>query len=165
MEEAPKKDVTNFTQIILDNITDGVFTVDQNRIITSFNKAAETITGISQEEAIGHYCSDVFRANICEKDCAIRRTMTTNQPVISKKVKILNNQGEQIPISISATVLRDETGKLLGGVETFRDLRPIHELRKQIEDKYSFNDIISKNREMWNIFSTLPQISESGSTV
>ena len=37
----------------LDSITDGVFTVDLNWRITSFNRAAEKITGISQEEALG----------------------------------------------------------------------------------------------------------------
>ncbi len=38
----------NTTQIILESISDGVFTIDHNWIITSFNRAAEDITGVSR---------------------------------------------------------------------------------------------------------------------
>ena len=56
----------NQTEIILDSIADGVFTVDKQWKITSFNRGAEKITGISRDEAVGRYCWDVFRASICE---------------------------------------------------------------------------------------------------
>ena len=57
---------------ILDSIADGVFTVDENWKVTSFNKAAEKITGVPRDEAIGKSCCDVFRANICEEQCALK---------------------------------------------------------------------------------------------
>jgi len=44
------------TQIILDSIADGVFTVDSDWKITSFNRAAERITGIKKAEAMGRHC-------------------------------------------------------------------------------------------------------------
>ena len=61
------------TEIILDSIADGVFTVGPDWRITSFNRAAERITGVSRKEAIGKPCSEVFRASMCEADCALRR--------------------------------------------------------------------------------------------
>ena len=45
--------------IILDSIADGVFTVDDNWRITSFNRAAEQITGVRREDAIGQRCNHV----------------------------------------------------------------------------------------------------------
>ena len=54
------QDIKNQTKIILDSIADGVFTVDSDWKITSFNRAAEKITGITKEEAIGRYCWEVF---------------------------------------------------------------------------------------------------------
>ncbi len=57
-------------EVILDSIADGVFTVDGDWIITSFNRAAEEITGVPREEAIGKKCFDVFHANICQSNCA-----------------------------------------------------------------------------------------------
>jgi PAS domain S-box-containing protein len=54
------------TEAILESISDGVFTVDLEWRITSFNRAAEEITGIPRGEAIGRRCSDVFRSSMCE---------------------------------------------------------------------------------------------------
>ncbi len=62
------------TDAILESISEGVFTVDRNWRITSFNRAAEEITGISREDAYGRFCSEVFRSNMCEADCALRKT-------------------------------------------------------------------------------------------
>ena len=58
--------------VILDSIADGVFAVDTDWKICSFNRAAEEITGIPGDEAMGRHCSDVFRASICESACALR---------------------------------------------------------------------------------------------
>jgi PAS domain-containing protein len=38
-----------------------VFTVDSEWRVTSFNRAAEAITGVPRQEAIGRFCSEVFR--------------------------------------------------------------------------------------------------------
>jgi len=153
------------TGIILDSIADGVFTVDRDWNITSFNRAAEEITGIPREEAIGQQCCDVFRASICEGSCALRESIATGKPVIERAIYIINADGRRVPITISAAVLKDTNGVVIGGVETFRDSSAIEELRRELEKKYSFYDIISKNREMLRIFDILPEIAESNSTV
>jgi len=149
---------------ILDSITDGVFTVDREWNITSFNRAAEEITGIARDEAIGKTCCDVFRASICEADCALRHTLDTGQPIVGKAIYIINAEGKRIPISISTAILRDSEGNIIGGAETFRDLSLIAELRKEISGQYSFENIISKNHRMRELFAVLPQIAVSGST-
>jgi PAS domain S-box-containing protein len=125
----------NAAQIILDSVTDGVFTVDRQWRITSFNKAAERITGVPHEEAIGRQCCDVFRASICENECALRQTIETHRPVVNKAVYIIDADGRQVPISISTAILRDKNGEIAGGVETFRDLSLVEELRKEIEER------------------------------
>ena len=153
------------TEIILDSIADGVFTVDRNWNITSFNRAAEEITGISREEALGQQCCDVFRASICETGCALRETFKTGKQVVNRQVYIINAEGETVPITISTSPLKDKKGNFIGGVETFRDLSTIEELRKQLSRNYSFQDIISKNRRILEIFDILPGIAESDSTV
>jgi len=162
---ANKSKDDNTTEIILDSIADGVFTVDDEWRITSFNRAAEEITGILKEEAVGQRCYDVFHASICETNCALRETFGTNRPVVNRAVYIINADGDKIPISISTAVLKDKSGSIIGGVETFRDLSAIEELRRELEKKYSFYDIISKNSEMLKIFDILPSIAQSDSTV
>ncbi len=154
-----------FFKVILSSIADGVFTVDENRCITSFNPAAERITGTSSKHAIGKKCYDVFHSDICEAGCLVERSMKTGQEAIDIPVHILDNNGRRIPISISTAVLRDDDGRVLGAVETFRDLSAIEDLRKQLEKTYSFEDIITKSPILMKILSILPDIAESESTV
>ena len=165
MKNRSKRSVIRHHQIILDSIGDGVFTVDLGWRIMSFNKAAERITGIPREEAIGQLCYEVFRANVCEADCVLRHTITTEKPIRSMPVYIVRADKKRIPISVSTAVLRSEAGEVIGGVETFRDLTVVHELRKELQKQHSYGDIISKSEEMRKLFSILPQIAESDSTV
>jgi len=153
------------TSIILESISDGVFTVDRDWRITSFNRAAEAITGISRSEAIGRQCYEVLRASICESECALRRTIESGQPIVNKAIYILNARSERVPVSISTALLKDEKGKVIGGVETFRDLSLVEELRKELNKHHTFADIISKNPRMQEIFDILPEVAESQSTV
>jgi PAS domain S-box-containing protein len=152
-------------ETILDSITDGVFTIDLDFNITYFNCAAETITGVSKDQALGQKCFDVFRANICQTACALGETMHTGRQGINIPINILNSQGDRISASVSTSVLKDYQGKTIGGVETFRDLSAMEVLRKKIENQYRFEDIISKNHDIQKIFDILPDIATSGSTI
>jgi PAS domain S-box-containing protein len=163
--EPGKPDLSPQTQIILNSIAEGVFTVDLNWRITFFNKAAEEITGIGAAEAIGRPCCEVFRANVCETTCVLRQTMETLKPVLNKPIAILHASGRELPISISTALLRDEAGRIIGGVETFRDLSLEETLRKEIDRRYRFQDILSRSPLMQRIFSILPDVAQSDSTV
>lgn len=160
-----KQSLENQTQIILDSIADGVFTVDSQRKITSFNRAAEEITGIKKEEAFGRHCWEVFRASICEKRCSLQETMQTGRPIVNQSIFIVNATGERLPVSISTAILKDEDGHVIGGVETFRDLTVVEELRKELSGRHTFMDIISKSEEMQRLFGMLEQVAESDATI
>ena len=151
--------------VILDSINDGVFTVDDRWCITSFNQAAERITGVRREEAVGRPCCEVFRANICEVGCALRDTVTTGRPIVNRAVYILDVRGNRVPISVSTAVFCDSLGKVIGGVETFRDLSVVEDLRKELHAKYSFADIVGRSAAMQQLFQLLPLVSDSDSSV
>ena len=153
------------TQVILDSIADGVFTVDSEWRITSFNKAAEKITGIKKKETLRRHCWEVFKASICERQCSLRYTMESGRPVVNQSIYILNASGDRIPVSISTAILKNEKGKIVGGVETFRDLSVVEALRKELAAQHTFQDIISKNKEMLRLFHMVELISESDTTV
>ncbi|MFC1597716.1 sigma-54 interaction domain-containing protein [Planctomycetota bacterium] len=149
----------------MDSIADGVFTVDDDWKITSFNRAAEGITGVPAADAVGQRCCDVFRASICEGECALKQTLQSARPVVNKTIYIVNADGQRIPISISTAVLKDSEGNVIGGVETFRDLSLVEELRKELQEKYTFADIIGRSHAMQQLFHILPQIAASDSTI
>ena len=150
---------------ILDSINDGVFTVDADFRVTSFNRAAAMITGVPAAAAMAHPCCEVFRADICEGECALKETLATGVPIVNKQVNILTANGHRVPISVSTALLRDGEGKIVGGVETFRDLTLVEELRKAATGRATFMDMTSANHRMQEIFKLLPLIAESNSTV
>ena len=150
---------------ILDSINEGVFTVDHQWRITAFNRAAERITGVRRQDAIGRQCSDVFRANICEEACALRRTLSCGKPVVGATANIIGVNGHRIPIRISTALLRNQAGEVTGGVESFQDLSYVEQLRKELEARYTFEDIVGRSPTMQNLFEILPQIAASFSTV
>lgn len=165
MARKKKASATGVTDIILESISDGVFTVNHEWRITSFNRAAEEITGIPRSEAIGRYCWEVFRSNMCEGDCALRRTMKEGRSFVSSSTYIINNEKKRIPISVSTAPLRNAEGEILGGVETFRDNTEVEELRRELSGSFQQGDMVSRSRLMKKIFAVLPQIAESDSTV
>ncbi len=153
------------TSAILESISDGVFTVDAQWRITSFNRAAEEITGIARSEAIGRPCQEVFRASMCESDCALRHTMKTGDPVINRSAYIVDPQGDRIPVTVSTALLKDGSGNVMGGVESFRDLSLVEQLRKELSGRFQMGDMISRSPAMRCIFDILPQVAESASTI
>ncbi len=147
--------------LILDSINEGVFTTNSECRITSFNKAASEISGFAIDEAIGQYCFDVFRTDLCHTQCALRNTLEHGDPVTNVRVTILTRDGAKVPINVSTSILRDEHGRPEGAVEVFRDLSVIEELRKQIHEKDAFENMISRNREVREIFALLPDVAQS----
>ena len=149
---------------ILESISDGVFTVDFEKRITFFNRAAEFITGFKAEEAIGQYCFDIFRANTCHDKCPMDAA-TAGHPQINVRARIIDKSGEQKPICINTALLKDSQGKILGGVETFRDLSELERLRRELSRSFTSEDIVGNHPKIREILSILPDIAESESPV
>ena len=151
--------------IILESISDGVFTIDPDKRISSFNRAAEKITGFRCAEAVGHFCFDMFRADICDKNCALDKTLASGDPQINLPANITTKNGRRKTISISTSVLKNKAGNIIGAVETFRDLSELQELRKHLTHSFTPDDIIGRNPKMRAILFSLPDIAVSDSPV
>ncbi|MFW5837936.1 MAG: sigma-54 interaction domain-containing protein, partial [Desulfovibrionaceae bacterium] len=152
-------------EAILDSIADGVFTVDREWTITSFNAAAERITGIPRDEAVGCKCWEVFRSSLCDGECALEACLAKDIQLSNKSIFIVRPDGEKVPVSISAAPLKGKDGGVIGGVETFRDLTEIQIMRRKVEGTYTFEDIVGKSRALAKVFRILPQIGKSEATV
>lgn len=151
--------------VILDSINEGVFTVDLDWHIMTFNRAAEKITGVSRQEAVGRPCSEILRADVCEKDCALRRTLSNGAPIVNATAHVVNHLGKRITVRLSTALVNDESGRVIGGVETFQDLSQIEQLQKELQERYTFEDIVGRSSAMRKLFEIVPRIAESSSTV
>jgi len=149
------------SELIFQSISDGVFTVDHNRIITAFNKAAEEITGFTAEESIGRHCFDIFRTELCHTRCPLKDTLQHHDMVEDARVSILTKEGCELPISVVTEVLKDKAGNIIGGVEFFRDLSDLEDLHRRLEEKRALEDIVSVNRKMQELVQLLPDVAKS----
>ena len=153
------------TSAILESISDGVFTVDEAWRITSFNRAAEAITGVDREEALGRPCCEVLRASLCQSACPLRQTMEKGKSLLDIPAWFVDADGERVPVRLSTAILRDADGNVLGAAETFRDLRESVGTDRIREAMRRFGDLTSRSPKMQQIFAILPKVAASRSTV
>lgn len=159
------RDKDKHVTTILDSVADGVFTVDEDMRITTYNRAAAELTGIPADEAIGKFCHEIFQADVCLTACPVKEAIETGMPVTDREVHITCRDNRVVPITISANVLRDTEGNAIGGVETIRDQSLIHVLQQEIENKFTFGDLLSRNKTMNKLFTIIPDIACSEATV
>jgi PAS domain S-box-containing protein len=156
--------VAELHALIFDSIHEGVFTVDHDFRITSFNHEAERITGVSRRQAVGKKCYEVFRASICQNGCALKETLSTGRPLRDVRIDVLNSSMEPVPLVVSTAVLR-RGERLEGGVEIFRDVSDLESLRKELKGKTSFEDIVGASTVMQQLFQLLPDVAASDAPV
>ena len=161
----PSHPTDPMTSAILESISDGVFTVDGDWRITSFNRAAEEITGVDREEALGRPCCEVLRASLCQSACPLRKTMAAGKSLLDIPAWFVDADGERVPVRLSTAILRDAEGKVLGAAETFRDLRESVGTDRIREAMRRFGDLTSRSPKMQQIFAMLPKVAASRSTV
>jgi PAS domain S-box-containing protein len=151
---------------ILDNVLDGIITVDKEGKIAWFNRAAEQITGYKKEEVLGRPCQSIFQTDLCGTDACPREQTVRFQKSISRlEVVITNKWGRQIHVSVSTAPIRDGNGEILGAVETFRDLSMIKAYQLETEERYSFKNIVTKNTRMLGILKHLRDLAMSDSPI
>ena len=151
--------------LIFDNIPHGIFTVDADGQITSFNAAAERITGWRCEDAVGRRCREVFLANHCEDGCFLFESIEEGEPHRDKEVRIVRRDGSELLVEVSTAGFRNDDGVVVGGVEMFRDLSDVETLRRHIQAGYTCEDIVSKSAAMRGVRELLPLVANSDSTV
>ena len=105
------------SRLILQTMPSGLFTVDLERKITSWNKEAEEIIGPKAEEVIGKDCLEVLECVECKKGCVLLDDKV-DKPIYGKEC-VIHIDGEDIIISKNMDILRDSEGNTIGGLEIF----------------------------------------------
>ncbi|MGE5285534.1 MAG: sigma 54-interacting transcriptional regulator [Actinomycetota bacterium] len=150
---------------ILDNIPSGVYTVDREMKILSFNRSLEKITGYAAEDVLGKKCSEVLRSDFCEAGCPLKRSIRTGETLRGVELNLRARNGFVVPIASSTAVLRDEEGRPIGGICSFRDLRELHAAPSPHGHVREFQGMLSKNPKMHEIFDLVETIAESDASV
>ena len=125
---------------IIDNLYDGVYFVDRDRVITYWNKGAERITGYRAEDVRGHSCRDGILnhvtadgTSLCAGACPLAATMKDGEPR-EADVFLHHSDGHRLPVLVRCAPLRDEHGTIIGAVETFSSELGIRAARQELSE-------------------------------
>jgi PAS domain S-box-containing protein len=111
------REVTSFLNSILTSLTSGVVAVDRNGLISHFNPAAERITGVAAEKALGKKYDEVMSARTGGRYSALD-TVMSGVEFDSEEKTIINSAGEEIPVSVSTSLLQDSSLEYSGEAGT-----------------------------------------------
>lgn len=132
------KKAKEYAELIFKVTPSAIFTVDTNRIVTSWNRRAEEITGYAAEEMVGKDCS-IFADYSCKDKCGFF-SKNLDKQVFARECKIRCKNGYLRTVLKNADFLRDEKGSILGGIESFED---ITERKKAEEFKDEIISVVS----------------------
>ena len=116
------KNTMEFYENILESMEGGVLTLDNNARITSFNRAAEEITGFKREEVLKKECCNILKSDLCKETCPLKEAVENGKPIFNYEIMITNKAGNKVPVNITTSPLWSSSNKIIGAVENFRDL-------------------------------------------
>ena len=152
-------------QAILNSLSEGVCAVDREGVVKCFNSAAERITGMSADEAVGSTLDELFPPQGCGCGDRLRDVLESGESIRHVATHMKQPDGTCVPVSMNFTPLLHADGELVGAVATLRDTSAIEQLRRELRHEHTFQGIVSKNPRVKRILDVLPRIAESGSPV
>ncbi|HEY9165309.1 MAG TPA: sigma 54-interacting transcriptional regulator [Candidatus Kryptonia bacterium] len=158
-------DQRNRLDAIFNSNIEGTFTIDNDWNVTSFNNSAEKITGYRKGEAVGRKCWEIFKSPLCRNGCHMEQTIMKGKPTIGNELEITNKDGMPVPIRVNSAILLNNKQERIGAVETFIDISEIKNLSDHLKEKFRYENIIGKNKELGRVFTLLDSVSQTDSTV
>ena len=172
---SPERDVLDGARMapLLDHLSDGIFIVGRDRRISLFNEAAERITGVYADEAIGQTCHRMFTGADSGVECAIserrpctvRAVFETGRPSTPGDRTVRFPDGRKKVLNLRAVPLFDSAGEVARVAVMLQDVSELHDLREELEERYEFHNIIGKNHRMQEVFALIDQIADTDATV
>ena len=107
-----------FWETVVELLSDAVFLVGPDRTILYWNRAAERLTGYPREEVLGSHCLQAIHCNVCEHRCGV----FSYNDIKDVPLVLRGRDGRHIEAVKNATVIRDESGAPLLGIEVLRDV-------------------------------------------
>jgi len=164
-----------YWQIVIDTMMEGLMLVDPDGKIIYVNRAFEHLSGYKKEEVEGQTC-EILGCDTCfgtrkegkDKYCALFK----EGKVRRRKCIFQKKNGGKVHVLKNAALIRDKSGKVIGGVENLTDLTPIVEkeevilsLRKQLSNEDGFHGMLGKSAAIKKVFDLIASAAPSEAPV
>jgi PAS domain S-box-containing protein len=111
-----------FQQHVLDGMVSSLMAVNLRGELLGFNRAAEDLLGWKESEVLGHGVGELFGP---ELESLIADTVASGTDAVRQEIYLRSREGTPVPVRLTASLLRDDTGSVYGAIATFLDLTPI----------------------------------------
>ncbi len=151
---------------ILNSIADGVVVIGLDHRIIFVNRAGREMLGRAGADDLlcGTRCADLMGHSGCTFGCLINTTIKTGEHFYNYEA-VFERAGRKLMLSINTALLKDKDGKVIGGIEIFRDISLLKELKDELRGKYNFDKIIGTNTKMHEVYELLREVAPTRATV
>ncbi|MCE8043585.1 sigma 54-interacting transcriptional regulator [Halomonas daqingensis] len=142
-------------QLILGAAGEGIYGLDAEGRTTFVNPAAERILGWSSEDMVGHDAHQMFHHTHADgshfpvQQCPIHASFSDGQVHRVDNEVFWHKNGEAIPVEYTSTPIF-ETGRLVGAVVLFRDIRERKRAEQQLRDALAEVESLRQRLELEN---------------
>jgi diguanylate cyclase (GGDEF)-like protein/PAS domain S-box-containing protein len=138
--KTPSDHEDKFHKNLIDNLYDGVYFVDADRLITYWNNGAERITGHPARHMIGKFCNDNILDHVtddgqhlCIEGCPLLATIHDGEPR-EAEVHLRHADGYRVPVLVRTTPIYDEQNKIIGAVEVFSNNHSLFKMKRRVDE-------------------------------
>ncbi len=150
-----------FHKSLIDNLYDGVYFVDENRLITYWNNGAERITGYCAQDVLGRFCHANILDHVteegqhlCKEGCPLMATIQDGEPR-EAQVFLRHSDGYRVPVLVRTTPIYDDQHEIVGAVEVFSNNQSLLNMKERVNEleKDVFQDALTEvgNRKLLEI--------------
>ncbi len=120
---------------ILENFPQPFFMVDPFLVVTHLNDHMEQLTGYSRSEVVGRMtCGQLLNTIQCNTcDCVLKQVMEHKKPISGLRRVVRDRHGREVPVTVSASIITDSEGRVIGGFEAVRDITPVVEAEQKLD--------------------------------
>jgi len=129
-----------FHKSLLDNLYDGVYFVDRERLISYWNKGAERITGYSEGDMVGKFCYNNILDHVsddgqhlCKKGCPLLATIQDGKPR-EAEVNLRHAEGYRVPVLVRTSPIYDDQNTVIGAVEVFSNNQSLSKMKRRVNE-------------------------------
>ncbi len=156
---------SNLLETIFNCRQEGIFSINKNWEITSFNKKAIDLTGYTLNEVIGKKCWEIFKTKNCHNGCHMASTIKSAETKSIEELYITNKENKKIPVRVSTSPIYDSDRNQVGAIETIQDMSELFNLTSHIEKQFKFNSLVGKSKAMKHAYSLIETVIENDNTV
>ena len=120
---------------ILENFPMPFFMVDPFLVVTHLNDHMEQLTGYTRSEVVGRMtCGELLNTVQCHTcECVLKQVMVHKKPFSGLRRVVRTRDGREVQVTVSASIITDSEGRVIGGFEALRDITAVVEAEQKLD--------------------------------